>query len=50
MSVVTACAVGGCVSDQDDPKITVSYEKASTGSAIVGRSLMKRTEIGRAHV
>lgn len=45
MSVVTACAVGGCVSDQDDPKITVSYEKASTGSAIVGRSLMKRTEM-----
>lgn len=45
VTVVTALAVGGCGSGRDEPKITVSYEKASTGSAIVGRSLMKRTQL-----
>lgn len=41
MVLVTA----GCGPSAHQPEIVVSYEKASTGSGLVGRSLLKRTHL-----
>ena len=43
--MTTALVVAGCGSAAHEPQITVTYEKASTGKALVGRSLMKRTKL-----
>ena len=43
--MVTALLAVGCGLGSHKPQITVSYEKASTGPGIVGRSLMTRTHL-----
>ena len=42
MAVLVA---SGCGSGSHDPKIIVTYEKASTGQAIIGRAMMTRTHL-----
>jgi len=42
---VTAALAAGCSSGPRTPEITVTYEKAASGQAIVGRSLMTRTHL-----
>ena len=44
-AIVAALLASGCGSGSHDPKITVTYEKASTGPAIVGRAMMTRTHL-----
>ena len=42
MAVLVA---SGCGSGSHDPKMIVTYEKASTGQAIIGRAMMTRTHL-----
>ena len=42
MAVLVA---SGCGSGSHDPKMIVTYEKASTGPAIIGRAMMTRTHL-----
>jgi len=44
-ALVAALLAAGCNSGSHDPKMTVTYEKASTGPAIVGRAMMTRTHM-----
>ena len=44
-AILAALVAAGCGAGSHKPEITVTYEKASTGPAIVGRSLMTRTHL-----
>jgi len=43
--VVAVLLAAGCGSGSHEPEITVTYQKAASGPAIVGRSLMTRTHL-----
>ena len=43
--MVAALLVSGCGSSFPDPKMTVTYEKARTGPALVGSALMSRSQL-----
>ena len=44
-ALVAVLLAAGCNSGSHDPKMTVTYEKASTGPAIIGRAMMTRTHL-----